>query len=118
MKDLEVILSLSATILGLLIAAITFLVKFIKNSKARKIAERVIKIGNAIMPLITQAEKYSAFSGKQKKAYVMQRAGEFAEDNNIPFNEEQVSSEVERLVAFTKQVNFKVSKKRSVQWIH
>ena len=115
MKDLEVILSLAGTIIGLLITVLTFIYKSIKNVKARKVAEQVIKIGNTVLPYIREAEKFTAYSGEEKKAYVMTKANQFALDNKMPFNEEQVSEKVEELVALTKQVNIKSSAKEKAE---
>ena len=107
MKNLEVILSFTCTILGLLITAATFIIKFFSSVKAKRLAEQTIKISNALLPLIREAEKFISFSGAEKKNYDINRAREFASANKISFNIELVSSKIEELVALTKQVNFK-----------
>jgi hypothetical protein len=109
MRNLQVILSLVGTILGLLITVLTFAVKTLKNVKAKRIAEQTIKIGNAVLPFIKEAEKFTAYSGEEKKAYVMTKANQFALTNHIAFDENQVSNKVEELVALTKQVNIKTT---------
>ena len=107
MEDLQVTLSMIGAIAGLTVTTLTFLVRIISISKARKRCEQVIKIGNAVLPFIREAEKFSNYSGTEKKAYVMIKATQFAAKNKISFNEEQVSEKIEELVALTRQVNCK-----------
>jgi len=105
MENLEIILSIAATAVGLLITAATFLMKFLQSAKARKVAEGVIEIGNAILPYIKAAETFTTFSGVQKKEYVMTLASNYAAEHDIVFDKEQVSAKIEELVALTKTVN-------------
>ena len=107
MENLEIILSAAGTALGLLVTTVTFLAKFIKNAKAKKVAENIVKIGNAMIPYIQEAETFLNYSGEEKKQYVMTKANQFAIDNNIPFNAEAVSDKIEELIGLTKQVNVK-----------
>ena len=110
MKDLEILISLIATIIGLLITVLTFAVKAIGNAKAKKIAEQTIKMSNQIMFFIRQAEQSTTISGKEKKAFVMSRARSYAQAKKISFNEEKVDEKIEELIALTKQVNTKGEK--------
>ena len=105
MENLEIILSVAGTALGLLVTTVTFLSKFIKSAKAKKIAENIIKIGNAMIPYIEQAENYVNFSGEEKKQYVMTQANQFAIENGIAFDAEAVGEKIEELVDLTKKVN-------------
>ena len=107
MENLEIILSAAGTALGLLVTTVTFLAKFIKNAKAKKVAENIVKIGNAMIPYIQEAETFLNYSGEEKKQYVMTKANQFAIDNNIPFDAEAVSDKIEELIGLTKQVNVK-----------
>ena len=108
MTNLHIILSLSGTTLGLLVTVITLIYRGIKISKSRKRCEQSMQIANAVLPFIREAEKFPAYSGVEKKAYVMIKASQFAMQNKIKFNEAQVSSRIEELVALTKQVNTKM----------
>lgn len=105
MEQLELILSLAGTALGLLVTAMTFIVKFCKSAKAKKIAEQTIEIANAVLPYIEEAEKFVSYSGEEKKEYVMTKANRYAIENGIAFDEEAVSAKVEELISLTKQVN-------------
>lgn len=107
MENLEIIISVAGTALGLLVTTVTFLSKFIKNAKGKKVAENIIKIGNAMIPYIQEAETFLNYSGEEKKQYVMTKANQFAIDNNIPFDAEAVSDKIEELIGLTKQVNVK-----------
>ena len=105
MKNLEVILSISATCVGLLVTLATVVLKFVKSAKARRIAEGVIKVGNAVLPYVNLAETFVNYSGQEKKEYVLTKANQFAIENGIEFDGEQVSARVEELVSLTKTVN-------------
>ena len=105
MENLQIILSVAGTALGLLITTVTFLMKFIANSKAKKIAENIIEIGNAMIPYIEQAEGFAHYNGSEKKEYVMTKANQFAIENRIRFDAEATSDKIEELVMLTKQVN-------------
>jgi hypothetical protein len=105
MENIELILSSSSAAAGLLATSITFLVKFIKNAKAKKAAENVIKICEAVVPFIEEAEKFAGYGGAEKKEYVLTKANQFAIDNDIPFNSELVGEKIEAFVELSKTVN-------------
>ena len=105
MENLELIISLAGTCVGLIIAIATVIVKYAGNAKARKAAEQTIEICNAILPYIEQAESYVHYSGEEKKEYVMTKANRYAIENNIAFDEDAVSEKVEELITLSKEVN-------------
>jgi len=112
MITLEVLLSLCGTILGLVITTCTFIIKTVNNAKAKHIAEQAIKIGNAVLPFIKEAEKLTSYTGIEKKEYVMTKANQFAIQHNIPFNAEEVSDKIEELITLTRHVNKKITPKQ------
>lgn len=105
MENLEIILSVAGTALGLLVTTVTFLAKFIKNAKAKKAAENIVDISNALIGYIEEAETFLNYSGEEKKQYVMTKANQFAIESGIKFDAEAVSAKIEELVGMTKQVN-------------
>lgn len=105
MENFELIVSLAGTALGLLITAATFIGKFAKSSKAKKVAEQTIEICNAILPYIERAESFVNYSGEEKKEYVMTKANQYAMEKGIKFDEKYISEKVEELIGFTKEVN-------------
>lgn len=105
MENLNYILSLAGTAVGLLITTVTFLAKFVKSAKAKKIAEQIGAIGNAVLPYIEQAETFVNYSGAEKKEYVLTKANQFAIDNKMPFDPSAVADKIEELVKLTKTVN-------------
>ena len=105
MENLELIISLAGTCVGLIIAIATVIVKYAGSAKARKAAEQTIEICNAILPYIEQAESYVHYSGEEKKEYVMTKANRYAIENNIAFDEDAVSEKVEELITLSKEVN-------------
>lgn len=113
MKEIEIIISLAGTLLGVLITLLTFIVKTVKNVKAKMAIEQSIQIGNAILPFIREAEKFTNYTGEEKKAYVMTKANRFALNNSMKFDELQVSDKIEELVTLTREVNTKDSQPQS-----
>jgi len=115
MENIEIMLSLIGTIIGLVLTVLTFVVKSIRNAKVQKGLKQAIKISNAVLPFIREAEKFASYSGAEKKAYVMIKANQFAITNRIKFDANQVSDKIEELVALTRQVNFKPTAKEKAE---
>lgn len=116
MEEIEIILSLLGTCLGLTITVLTFLVKGRKSIKGKKTAESLLEVCNILMPYITQAEKLVNYSGKEKKEYVLTKANQYAIENGIKFNELEISEKIEELIGFTKEVNLD-TKIQEKKWI-
>lgn len=102
---MEIILSIAGTALGLMITALTFIMKFVKSAKAKKICEQTIEIGNAVIPYIEQAEGFLHYSGTEKKAFVMTKANQYAIEKGMRFDADLVGEKIEELVKLTKKVN-------------
>ena len=105
MENLELILSLAGTCVGLIVAVATLVFKYAGSAKARKAAEQTIEICNAILPYIEQAETYVHYSGEEKKEYVMTKANRYAIENDIAFDADAISEKVEELIILSKEVN-------------
>lgn len=113
MEKLSLVLSIAGTMAGLFIVMLTSICKWIKNSKAKKVAENIIKIGNFIFPYIEEAERFISFTGEEKKAYVMTKANQYAIDNGIKFDEEKTSAKIDEIVALCKVVNVNATKEKT-----
>ena len=105
MENLELIISLASAALGFIVTTATFLAKFIKNAKLKKVAQNPIEICNALIPYIEQAETFVNYTGEEKREFVITKAKQYAMEHNINFNEELVSNEREELVKLSKDVN-------------
>jgi len=107
LENLEIFISLGAAILGLFISTLTFLSKFIKNAKAKKTAQNIIKITQDIIPFIKEAEKFIHYTGSEKKNYVLIKALRLVIDNKMKVNENTISDTIDELVRLTKEVNIR-----------
>lgn len=105
MENIELIFSLIGTCIGLIITLATIIGKYVSNKKTKRLAEQTIEICNAILPYIEQAESYIAYSGQEKKEYVMTKANQYAIEKGIAFDESAISEKVEELLELTKTVN-------------
>ena len=109
-ENLELFLSIAVTVISLFLSSITFLIKLIKNIKARKELDNLLKISNEIIPFIEEAEKLINYSGQEKKEYVITRITQFALSNKIELNQEEINEIIETFISLTKNVNIKSSK--------
>ena len=105
MENIELIFSLIGTCIGLIITLATIIGKYVSNKKTKRLAEQTIEICNAILPYIEQAESYIAYSGQEKKEYVMTKANQYAIEKGIAFDESVISEKVEEILELTKTVN-------------
>lgn len=107
MENLELYLSVAATILGLFVSTITFLIKLIKKSKLKKVFEDIVLIMENIIPFIEEAERFIHYTGEEKKAYVMTKATQIIINKKMKVNLNDVSDKIDELISLTKQVNIK-----------
>lgn len=108
-------LPIVSTALGIIITAISFLIPYIKNAKAKKILETAVKIAEAVKPYIVEAEKFTHYTGEEKFNFVITKANQYAIDNKLKFDYEAVSKEIESNVALSKQVNQREKDKITVE---
>ena len=65
---------------------------------------------NDLIPLICEAEKFTSYNGEEKKEYVVSRIIRNLSNSNIKIGEEKINEMIEKLVSFSKEVNYKESK--------
>lgn len=106
-ENLHIYLSFLAPALGFLCTTVVFLQKFVKNKKLKKILEKTEQITKEIIPCITEAEMFTNFTGEEKKRFVMTKLNQFAIENNLRFNQEKISNQIEDLIQLTKLVNYR-----------
>lgn len=106
-ENIHLYLSILAPMLTLLCTTVVFLQKFVKNKKLKRVLEKTEQITREIIPCITEAERFVNYSGAEKKEYVMTKINQYALENHIKFNQEEISKRIEELVSLTKEVNVK-----------
>lgn len=107
MESIQVIISLIGITIGFIATTATFLLKFLKNEKAKKLSQSLLTITDVIIPYIEQAEDLITLSGEEKKQYVINMVKTFAKSNNLNLDNYFVDSKIEELIVLTKQVNNK-----------
>ncbi len=105
-ENIHIYLSLLAPVLGLLCTTAVFLQKFVKNKKLKKILEKTEQITKEIIPCITEAERYSNYTGEEKKSYVMTKLNQLAIEQHLNFDYDKISNKIEDLIELTKKVNY------------
>lgn len=104
---MEYILSLAGAALSFLAALLTVAVKFMKAVKEMKEVLNREKIAERLPELIAEAEKFGEYSGKEKKAYVLDKIAEFSTVEGIEADLQFVSEKIEELVKMSRRVNVK-----------
>jgi len=105
MENIEIILSLAATVLTLFITALTCFVKLLKVLKKKKKVEGFIAIEAFLLPFIEEAETFTQFSGAEKKAYVLMKIAEVTAKNKIRLSTDEIGKKIDGLVSLSRKVN-------------
>lgn len=110
MENLEQIITIASAGIGLLATITGFLIPLVKNVKAKNRLMALNQLSTTLNSLIIEAEQFANFTGHEKKQYVLTKANRYALENNIPFDESTVDTEIERIVKLSKNVNAGVRK--------
>lgn len=105
MENLEEIITIITACLGFVGTATGLLIPLVKNVKAKNKLKALNKLSTTLHSFMSDAETHSNYTGEEKKEYVMTKANRYAIDNNIPYDEQAISDEVEDLVTLSKEVN-------------
>lgn len=110
MENLELILSVAGTALGLLITTITFLSKFIKNAKLKKAAESAVKMLDFANKVVADVEVLKAKSNGQltsetKKAIALNAFEALCVKAGVVYDGAVADKLIEDVVTLTKTVN-------------
>ncbi len=105
MENLEQMITVVSAGLGLIATVTGFLIPLVKNVKAKNRLTALNQLSTLLKSLIVEAEKFSNFTGEEKKEYVMTKANRYALENNILFDESTVGDEIEKLIDLSKNVN-------------
>ena len=92
------ILKVISGILSITPFLITFIVKYTKNEKAKKVLQGINQITKMANVFVRDVEQLKGLSSEAKKEWVMTKLNRYAIDENIVFDEQQVSNIVEELV--------------------
>lgn len=109
--DLEFVLSMIGTILGMVITILTFIIKLSKSKKVRKTAEEMLVVSNKLCEYVEIAEGFKNYTGEEKKNFVLTKMNQYSIDNNIKFDSNYIIEKLESLIEITKKVNVKSDNK-------
>lgn len=110
MEEVKLYLYIIIFVLSLITSIISIALKYSKNLKVKNNLETVLNIMNDLIPLICEAEKFTSYNGEEKKEYVVSRIIRNLSNSNIKIGEEKINEMIEKLVSFSKEVNYKESK--------
>lgn len=93
---------------GFIVSGISWIRYFIMCDKQKKI--NILK--ETTLGLIEDAEKFSSYSGEEKKQFVLTRAKDFIQSHKLKITDNQLSVMIDRFVEMSNNVNVKkVTKK-------
>ncbi len=110
-ENLEMIISFVATLVSFMSALIVYIVKYVKSVKSRIRANNEIKVYDTLISLVEEAERYTNFTGSEKKTYVLTRILKFMTDNKIELSFEDIEGKIEDYITLSKKVNVKIGVK-------
>ena len=114
MERFEQILTIASACVGLIITFTGFLIPLVKNIKAKNKLIALNKLSSEVQKWIVEAEKFTNFSGEEKKTYVLTKANRYALQNKIDYDETAVSEAIEEEIALSKSVNVESSDKSTL----
>lgn len=97
-------------IIVLLLGIVGTVAGWFNSSKARKIAETANKLKAEVEKFVPIAEQLGTLKGAEKKAYVLAKVEEVANEKGFVFDAEEAGKLIEDLLAITKVVNVEVKK--------
>lgn len=109
MEEMKLYISLIVFFLGFITSIISIVIKYTKNIKVKNNLQNMLMIIDEIIPLIIEAEEFLSYSGEEKKEYVVSRIFRKLNNCNIKIEEEKIDIIIEKLVDFTKEVNYEES---------
>lgn len=104
MEDIKIIMSIVATILGLLATILTSIIKLLKTNNEKERINNLLIITKEIQEFIIEAENVVS-CGKEKLQYVIEKTNEFMAINNIDISEDEILDKIEELLELTNKVN-------------
>lgn len=105
MQNINEIIAVASAALGFLATLAGLIVPLVKNVKAKKHLAALAKITSALKNFIVDAEQFTNYTGEEKKQFVLTRVSRYAQQNNLPFDEQEADDQLEEMVALTKSVN-------------
>lgn len=90
-------------VVQLVITAISVLISVIMAIKKRKV--KFSELLNNMFSWIEEAETHTTWEGNEKLDFVLNRAFKYCMTYHIKYEEEDITNEVERILALSKSVN-------------
>lgn len=94
-------------IVPLVVTLISNIIWVICTIKSKSRTEKIQILKEAIMQIMQDAEQFSNYSAEEKKQYVMTRAIDYLNQNNIRYKENKINSLIEKFIDFSNTVNVK-----------
>lgn len=101
----KIIVSFLSAAIPLILFVLGLIVKFVKNTKAKNVAEKLNFWLKQIQKYIPVAEKLLDANGEEKKEFVLANINKACHKNNIAYDEDLIGSLIDKTVKLTKQVN-------------
>ena len=84
---------------ALLIGGLTVAIKLVKSDKAKLVLAALLEGVETALSAVPDAERFTNFTGEEKKAYVMTKIAEYLASRNLVVPSEQLGALVDNIVA-------------------
>lgn len=98
-----------------LLTLTSIIISIVLAVKKRKI--KFSELLNNLLSWIEEAETHKAWTGAEKKDFVVNRAFQYCYSNHIAYDADKISDQIERQLAFSNSVNVngKIGKAETIQ---
>lgn len=107
-RTIEIIFYVLSGLLGLATAIAGIFAG--KNGKGENTEKGKHIVFDFLCQVMSEVEKYSHFTGEEKRDYVMTKVNQFCIDNKLKFDAELTAENIEKMINFSKEVNSGKSK--------
>lgn len=105
LEALKEIKELIAIVISLIIGIFVLFKKLVNALKSKTRLKNQISLDAITLALISEAEKFTSYSGVEKKEWVKTKVNQYAITNNIIYDEGVVDGVIENLIDLSKKVN-------------
>lgn len=107
-RTIEIIFYVLSGLLGLATAIAGIFAG--KKGKGENTEKGKHTVFDFLCKVMSEVEKYTHFSGEEKRDYVMTKVNQFCIDNKLKFDAELTAENIEKMINFSKEVNSGKSK--------
>lgn len=104
-ETLKIITATLSVALPIISGLLTFIIKFARSEKARKIAKQLNYLTEKASEYVKKAEQFKNYKGIEKKEFVITKITQDCIIDKVKFDQAKTEEIIEQIVKITKEVN-------------